>query len=110
MRTATAKDKDVAIPPPSRKGAKKVTMFGFRPSPAVEAYANKRTEFDPASGERAQQLTPLLNELCEFRVELEQALGETLWLELQAKALVSKRKLPELVADAIRQSLKGSKR
>lgn len=114
MRTASAKpkDRDVAIPPdaPSTDGAKKVTMFGFRPDADVEEYVNQKAEFDPKTKKRKKELTAIVNDLIRFRIALEEMLGEDTWLELEARALVSKRKPHEVVAELIKQSLKGSKR
>lgn len=114
MPTASAKTKDreVAFPPdaPSTDGAKKSTMFGFRPDSDVEEYVNEKAEFDPKTKKRKKELTAIVNDLIRFRIEIERILGEDAWLELEAKALVSKKKPYEVVADLIRTGMKGSKR
>jgi hypothetical protein len=105
---AKSKDKTVAtFPPaaPSKKGATKITMFGFRPSPAVEEYVDLKTEKDPKTGKRKYELTAVINDLLEARILLEKELGDD-WRELRGLAARDDKPMAEVIAQAVRHGLK----
>lgn len=108
MRSVLATRKEPDVFGPTKRARQKGNpkkMWGFRPSAELEQFADLKTEKDPKTGQRKYELSALLVEMLEFRMQLEQELGDD-WRDLMAISIRDQKPLAVVVAEVLRPGLK----